>query len=108
MIIWITFIGSAACFRRSAHMGIDLIFSFVKGKAKKAVQLFTLLMSLMFVLLLLYYGIRLLLFAYNSGQITPALQIKTYLVYIGIPLGAFLSSLEIVSLIYKEVKTEAN
>jgi len=104
VIIWITFIGSAVCFRRMSHMGIDLIFSFIKGGVKKAVEIYIIVASIAFMAFLLKYGIDLFLFTRTTGQITPALGIKLYWIYIGIPFGAFLSLVELFQLLFKKFK----
>ncbi len=104
LIIWITFIGSAVCFRNMSHMGIDLIFSFVKGGVKKAVEIYIIIASIAFMSFLLKYGIDLFLFTQASGQITPALGIKLHWIYIGIPFGAALSILELAQLLFKKFK----
>lgn len=105
IIIWITFIGAAVCFRKSSHMGIDLIFSFVKGPLKKGIEIFILVASLIFVIFLMNYGMELALFTQKSGQIAPSLGIKLFWIYLGIPLGASLAFLEIVILLFKKLKS---
>lgn len=104
LIIWITFIGSAVCFRRMSHMGIDLIFSFVKGGLKKTVEIFIIIASIVFMTFMFKYGIDLVIFTRASGQITPALGVKLYMIYVGVPFGAFLSLFELVQLLFKKLK----
>ncbi len=107
VIIWITFIGAAVCFRRSSHMGIDLIFTFVKGRVKKSVELFILAASIFSMVCMLVYGIQLVIFTKASGQITPSLEISLYWIYMGIPLGAALSLFELLQLLVVKIKTPA-
>ena len=104
LIIWITFIGSAVCFRRMSHMGIDLIFSFLKGGLKKTVEIFIIIASIVFMTFMFKYGIDLVIFTRASGQITPALGVKLYMIYVGVPFGAFLSLFELVQLLFKKLK----
>lgn len=104
LIIWTTFVGSAVCFRKGSHMGIDLIFSLVKGRVKKGVEIFGLIASLLFMVFLFKYGIDLVLFTKQSGQITPAMEIKLYWIYIGIPLGAFLSAMDLIKLLINKIR----
>lgn len=106
LIIWTTFIGSAVCFRKGSHMGIDLIFSFAKGRVKKGIEIFGLIASLLFMVFLFKYGIDLVIFTNKTGQITPAIEMKLYWVYIGIPLGAFLSGLDIINLLIDKLRTK--
>lgn len=104
MIIWMTFIGSAICFRKSSHMGIDLILTLTKGRVKKSIEIFGLIASLLFMIFLLKYGVELVLFSIKTGQITPALEIKLFWIYLGIPLGAFLSGADIIQVLFNKIK----
>lgn len=104
LIIWVTFIGSAVCFRKSSHMGIDLIFSLTKGPVKKGIEIFGLIASLLFMGFLFKYGVDLVLFTKQSGQIAPSLEIKLFWVYMGIPLGAFLSGIDIIKVLVNKIK----
>lgn len=105
LIIWTTFIGSAVCFRKGSHMGIDLIFSLTKGPVKKAIEIFGLIASFIFMIFLFKYGLDLVLFTKKTGQITPSLEIKLFWIYMGIPLGAFLSGVEIIKALFIKIKT---
>lgn len=102
--IWFTFIGAAICFKRSSHMGIDLILTLTKGRVKKAIEIFGIIASIIFMIFLLVYGMELAIFTKNSGQITPGLEIPLYGIYLGIPLGAFLSLIELVILFATKLK----
>lgn len=104
LIIWVTFIGSAICFRKGSHMGIDLIFSLTKGRVKKGIEIFGLVASFIFMIFLFKYGLELVLFTQKTGQITPAIEIKLFWVYIGIPLGAFLSGMDILMVLFNKIK----
>ena len=104
LIIWVTFIGSAICFRKGSHMGIDLIFSLTKGRVKKGIEIFGLVASFLFMVFLFKYGLELVLFTKKTGQITPAIEIKLFWIYIGIPLGAFLSGMDILMVLFNKIK----
>ena len=105
--IWFTFIGAAICFKKSSHMGIDLILTITKGRVKKGIEIFGLLASILFMAFLLKYGMELALFTQRSGQITPGLEIPLYGIYLGIPLGAILSLVELINLLFSKIKEKA-
>lgn len=106
LIIWVTFIGSAVCFRKSSHMGIDLIFSLTKGRVKKGVEIFGILASLAFMVFLFKYGVELVLFTKQTGQITAAMEIKLFWIYLGIPLGAFLSGIDLIKVLVDKIRKD--
>ncbi|MGM8211912.1 TRAP transporter small permease [Virgibacillus sp. W0430] len=91
VIIWITFLGSAICFRRGIHVGIDLLMDYLPKSGKKIVQLLIYFISILFMLLLIKYGFELVAFSMNTSQVSPALQVPMYWVYLAIPIGAILS-----------------
>lgn len=94
-IIWITFIGSAICFRKGRHVGIDLLVEALHPKASKILQVIINVLSIIFMVFLAKYGIDLVIFSMNTGQVAAALPIKTFWVYLAIPVGAILSLLHL-------------
>lgn len=94
-MIYITFIGMAICFRKGLHVGVDLLMTSLKTDRKRYLQLLINILALVFMIFLVKYGVDLVMFSYNSGQISPSLEIKTYMIYLAIPVGALLSILHI-------------
>lgn len=90
-MIWIAFIGAAICFRHRIHFGVDLLISSLPERWKMRVQIYINIVCMLFMGLLFYFGSKLVIFSIQTGQITPSLQIGTYLVYMAIPVGAGLS-----------------
>lgn len=108
LIIWITFIGSSICFSRGTHMGIDLVFTLVKNeKLQRVIKIFILLASMVFMIFMLIFGIKLVQFTKASGQISPSLEIKLYIMYLALPIGAIMSILEIILNIIDIIKKDS-
>lgn len=103
-IIWITFIGSAICFRRGIHVGIDLLMESLAEKNKKTLSLIINFSSIIFMIILIKYGIDFVMFGVKMGQLMPALQLKMYWVYLAIPVGAFLSLIHLLIQTYGMIK----
>lgn len=103
-IIWITFIGSAICFRRGIHVGIDLLMESLAEKNKKILSLIINILSIILMLLLIKYGMDLVIFSVETGQLMAALQFKMYWVYIAIPMGALLSLIHLLIQTYGMIK----
>jgi C4-dicarboxylate transporter DctQ subunit len=104
VMIWITFIGSSVCFRRGMHVGIDFILSFTSKSTSRFIHIFVAFMSVIFMLFMFKYSLDLFLFTKNTGQITPALQIPLYWVYLAIPLSSFLSIIHLISILVKLIR----
>lgn len=90
-MIWITFIGCGVCFGRKLHVGIDFFIELVPKKVQIIINFSVNLISIILMIFLIVYGLKLVNFSLNSGQITPSLQIKMFWVYLAIPVGAVLS-----------------
>lgn len=102
--IWITFIGAAICVRVGAHVSVDLIDSFVSNKIGKVILIIAFLITIIFMIWMLILGIKTVTFNYNNGQITPALSIPIYLVYLSIPIGFFLMIIHSLENLVKIIK----
>ena len=104
-IIWIVFIGAAICFRQGIHFGVDLLIKSLPEKYRPHLQIYINIVSIIFVILLIYFGFKLVIFSIQTGQTTPSLQISTYWVYLSIPVGATLSLLYLIMDTFKLLKT---
>ncbi|MCG8484876.1 MAG: TRAP transporter small permease [Clostridia bacterium] len=108
-MIWITFIGSAICFRKNIHFGVDVILRIPSKLFVKVIKCLIIILSGLFSFYVLRYGIQLTLFAKEMGQIAPASQIQLYLIYMVLPIGAALSIIYLVrNLIYTIKDIEIN
>ena len=95
-MIWIAFIGSSICFRRGIHVGVDLLMNSLGVKGKRVLTIYINILAVLFMGFLVKFGFDLVMFSINTGQITPSLKIKTFWIYLAIPVGAVLSILHIV------------
>lgn len=107
-IIWIAFIGAAICFRQGIHFGVDLLIKSLPKKYKTHLQVYINVVCILFVILLIYFGFKLVFFSMQTGQMTPSLQIATYWVYLSIPVGATLSLLYLVIDTFKLISTDSS
>lgn len=106
VMIWITFIGSSVCFRRGIHVGIDFILSFTSDRASRFVHMFVTLMSIVFMMFMFKFSLDLFLFSMKTGQITPAMQIPLYWVYLAIPLSSILSLIYLIRILINLIRNK--
>src|SRR5699024_8655374 len=93
---WITFIGMAICFKKGIHFSVDILIKSLPDKGSRLLQIIINIISIIFMLLLIYYGMEITIFNFHSGQITPSLEIVIFLVYLAIPVSAALSLLHLI------------
>lgn len=99
--VWLSFIGASLALERGAHLGIDTVVEFLPATVQKALKLFTYALLLVFMILMVSYGME--LFARTGLQRSPALRISMQWPYLAIPTGgalmAFHSFMKIVNII---------
>ncbi|SMC18841.1 TRAP-type C4-dicarboxylate transport system, small permease component [Desulfacinum hydrothermale DSM 13146] len=102
LLVWITFLGATAAYKRKAHVGIDLVVRRLPPPAEKAAELVVLALSLIFFFVLVFYGIQFM--GFIAGQKTAALGIPMGLAYAVIPLSGLIFSVHALSQLLQAVR----
>lgn len=93
LLIWITMIGSAYCYRTKAHLGLNILTNKLPAKQQQATVYFSHVVVLIFsVLVLLVGGGKLVYLSYYPIQHSPALHLPMGVVYLALPLSGILLS----------------
>jgi TRAP-type C4-dicarboxylate transport system permease small subunit len=87
-LVWITFLGGSAAFKRRAHLGIDFLVNKLPARIRWLAQVAVLLASLCFFGVLIFYGTSFM--AFIASQRTPALGMSMAVPYAAIPLSGLL------------------
>jgi TRAP-type C4-dicarboxylate transport system permease small subunit len=99
LLVWLTFVGATVAYHRNMHPGVDVIFKRLQRKSRTRIRLFVHLISLVFFLILIWYGCN---FAYFiRAQTTPALSLPKWLVFSVIPLSGLLFTLHCLAFLYR-------
>lgn len=88
VFILVTLLGAAVAARRKGHMGFTLLQDSVGPKFRSVLILFSDIVCLIFSVLLLFYGIKMVQGEILSGQTTPALGIPEAVYGSFVPIGA--------------------
>lgn len=86
-LVWSTFIGSAACYKRQAHLGMDFVVSHLPHRARRVAQQILCVFQLVFFLFITVFATQ---FALGAEKTTPYLHLNYFYLYISVSLG-FLS-----------------
>lgn len=105
-MIWITFIGMSICFRKGIHFGVDILIKSVSERKEKWLQFTINIISMIFIILIVYFGLEITIFNYKSGQITPSLGIEIFWIYLAIPVGGIISLVHLVINTIQTIKRE--
>lgn len=87
-LVWITFLGATAAFRRHQHAGIDILVRRLPERARKVSGLMAWLVSMVFFGVMVLQGLRFVSFALH--QKTPALGLPMAIPYAVIPLSGMI------------------
>jgi TRAP-type C4-dicarboxylate transport system permease small subunit len=88
LLVWLTFLGASVAYYRNMHPGVDVIYSRLPGSFKRYTRIVVAVLSLLFFLVMIWYGTR---FAYFVRlQTTPALSLPKWTIFSVIPLSGML------------------
>lgn len=91
--VWLTFWGMALCARKGNHIIMSAVLDRFPSAGRKKMITGICLISGCFCLLLSGYALQLTLSVFNRGQVTPALRIPLWYMYVSTPLGFFLTGI---------------
>lgn len=103
-IIWIVCGGCGAAVRTDSHMRITAIPDAIKNQTvKRLLLLFVYVVCLAFSLLMLTAGVRLIASMQANNQLSPAMEIPLWWIYLSIPVGGAVMAFRFLLLIGNDV-----
>lgn len=90
-IVWSTFVGYSIALRKDEHIKMDILYVAVKGKWKRAMDLFSYICGAAFAFFMMRYGFLAMMMQRNMNRVTQILEIPVWITYLIIPfIGAVL------------------
>src|SRR5947199_10629770 len=90
MFIWIAKFGAAYGVRTGIHVGVDVLINQLNADWRKRVILFGLLGGALFTFIVGSMGAKFVFELMSTDQVSPDLELPSWLVYACIPLGSYL------------------
>ncbi|MBU6461101.1 MAG: TRAP transporter small permease [Bradyrhizobium sp.] len=90
MFIWMAKFGAAYGVRTGIHVGVDVLIKRLNNPWRKGVILFGLLGSALFTAIVGTMGAKFVIELMSTDQVSPALELPSWIVYACIPLGSYL------------------
>lgn len=87
LLIWSTFIGVSLAVREGRNISVDLLPMILGAGTIRAFAVISLVGSMIFFALMVWYSIPLTLRILNIGQLSPGLGIQMWTVYAAVPVG---------------------
>jgi len=108
LIVTVTFLGVSYAARMGKHITMSALIDSIPRKFKKPYIYFTSSVSTVLLWWLGYLGALYVNRIMGSGRITPSLQFPMWILYIFVPIGFFLASLQYLVTIIMNIKDKEN
>lgn len=92
-MLWAVFIGAGMGAKTGVHVGVDALVRILPPKIMRYVTVFSGMCSVTFCLSLTVLGVALLDIMWETGQLSPALEIPMVWAYLSVPVGGLLTAL---------------
>jgi C4-dicarboxylate transporter DctQ subunit len=92
MFIWMAKFGAAYGVRTGIHVGVDVLINQLNPRWQKAVILFGLFGGAFFTFVVGTMGAKFVIELMSTDQVSPDLELPSWIVYACIPLGSYLMS----------------
>jgi C4-dicarboxylate transporter, DctQ subunit len=90
MFIWMAKFGAAYGVRTGIHVGVDVLINRLNDKWRKGVVLFGLFGGALFTAIVGTMGAKFVIELMSTDQVSPDLELPSWIVYACIPLGSYL------------------
>ncbi len=108
LFIWMTFFGASYGFEIGMHMSFNALVRAFPPKMCKAISIFSRLITLFFLLMLTYLGIKLVQFDYMTQQVSIDLQIPFWIIYLAVPITMATASWRVIIKLIEFIITPAD
>ena len=95
-IIWAAMIGAAVAARTGVHIGVDVVVKRMPARVAKITVLTSLVISALFTAWVTYLGIELVLFSYETQQVTMELLVPRWPLFLSVPIGMALMTYHLI------------
>ena len=107
LFIWSALFGAAYGFKQGAHISITLLIEKFSPCVMKMFLLFANLLSIIYLLLISYFGYKLILMLMDFGEINVDLQVPLWIPQLVIPIAFFLAAYRVAEKLVELYKTDA-
>lgn len=106
LFVLMSFMGTAIAARRKAHLGLTIVTEHLKPETAKKIQVLMYVISAVFCLLIVIFGIEMVISQYGMGQQTATMQWPEWIYGLFVPVGAAFAMIGFISVAIKMAKGE--
>jgi C4-dicarboxylate transporter DctQ subunit len=107
LFLWSVFFGAAYCFKKDAHIAINILVEKVSPSTGKFLMLISYIITLVFLCAISYYGYEYLLLVYELEETSIDLELPMWIIYLVIPVSFAFGAIHVIEKIYVTIKTPA-
>jgi len=107
LFLWSIFFGATYCFKKDAHIAVDIFLVKTPPKIRKILTLITLTITTIYVAAIAYYGYQYILLYIDLGEMSVDLDIPLWIPYSAVPISFTFSTIILIDKIIKVIKTPA-
>lgn len=101
LTIWVSFIGASYGFRQGSHVGVEAFKDLFSPKPRKAMEFVGHIVCVILSVLVASFGASIVQTQMQLVQLSPAMRIPMWIIYISIPIGFGLCALRNIELAVK-------
>ncbi|MGQ3675164.1 TRAP transporter small permease [Xanthobacter sp. TB0139] len=90
LFVWMAKVGAAYGVRTGIHVGVDVVINRMSHRPRGVLILFGLLCGALFTAVVGSFGLKFVMARYAFGDMTPEMELPSWLVYLAIPFGSYL------------------
>jgi len=105
LTVYITFFGAAYGIQKGAHLGIEAVTLLLPVKVRRLLNIFVQAGSLAVCALIAKYGIDIVISQMGTGQVSPAMRVPMWMIYMAVPVGMIFCVIRYVIEIVHSVRT---
>ncbi|ABO48956.1 Tripartite ATP-independent periplasmic transporter, DctQ component [Desulforamulus reducens MI-1] len=87
LFIWSVYVGCSYAMKEDRHLEVTIFRHMFGPKVERGLITVAYSLTIAFCLFCVVYGIKMLLFLLETGQLSPALEISMFWIYLAIPVG---------------------
>ena len=108
LFLWSTFFGATYCFKKDAHIAVDVFLIKTPPKMQKFLTLITLIISAVYVGAIAYFGYQYVLLYIDLGEMSVDLDIPLWIPYVVVPISFAFSTIVIMYKLIEVLKTPSD
>ena len=87
LIIWSVLFGCSFAMRTDSHLELSILSNYSGPRMKKYVKCFSCIVCLAFSIIMVYAGMESVINIHWSEQLTPAMQLPAWIIWMAMPAG---------------------